>query len=187
MKLSKTRPTPKLHLATYDGANRGPLKQVYVKRIPATSKDAPDTMRCVASNGRILAVVEVEAHEDDCDGYVSAEAWAAACKAKPVTHLAHELIANGSANVQSQGAITEYARPDAAEQYAHYESVLVEKGRVRLVFNPSLLADLVAALGTSKEAEWVALEIDVDNPKSAPIRVETVGGYGALMPITLDD
>lgn len=196
MKLTEGRPVPKLHKACKTGSRYRGMAHVKVTRVPAPKAEKPDDqqpdmMRCIATDGRVLAVVEVEAHADDADGYVSADAWEAACKAKQTRWSPefHALIANGACKVASKGAVTEYARPDAGEEFPKYESVLIEKGakgRIRIVFNPRLLINLCDALGMPSEAESVALEIDPKNLRSAPIRVETTGGYGALMPITID-
>lgn len=165
-----------------------------------------DVMRLVATNGRIVAVVEREAHEDDVSGLIPAAAWKAACKAKPAgtpgrtrSHRRgdpehHAIVANGSVRVLDGSTVTEFPRPKAGEFPPSWQQVIPKAGQgtVRVSLNPRLLLELAEACGMGRGSECVTLEIqpDIKSKKNAlicaAIRVETAGGYGAIMPITID-
>lgn len=192
------RPIPFLHKVAAREHGRYAMHQIHATRVPGAD-GSPDMMRCVATDGRVLAVVDVEAHPDDADGFIPLKAWEAACKVKfpkradPTEY--HALVANGSCKVQSMGETRDFPREfqGDATDFPRWQAVMVEKGRgkVRVAFNPAYLLALAEAIGMPVGVQAVTLEIQTKPDGTAlvgaPIRVETRGGVGILMPVTIED
>ena len=148
--------------------------------------------RLIATNGRALAVLPVELHEEDRPGTVPGEALGlqpvevSDCDecfeecATPIPPMPGEII------VGQQGCkrLVEYAAPDG--KFPEWRPVLPAtdaKYESEFVISPTLLLQLARALGSES-----MVRLRVQRDKKAPVRVEVPGdeAVGALM-LMIDD
>jgi hypothetical protein len=136
---------------------------------------------CVATDGRMLAVVKVGTNEGDAVGLIPFAAWAEARKGRET------LTAAGSIKVPNKkGAVSEFQRPEG--EFPRYKSIVVEnEGGVTVAFNAEYLWRLAQAIGTDSDGLYVVtLKLAKDNPANAPLRIEsTNGNFGLLMSVTV--
>lgn len=188
MKLHMNSAVPQLHKAASKDGSRYAMTFIDVELVE------PGKVRAVATDGRVLAVAELEADAADVTGLIPAEVWQAACKAKPekkgTERDFHAIVANGSIKVTNKGAVTETNRTESGAQFPRWQSVLPDmNGRQSVRLNPRLLLAACEAMGMLDDAEGVTLSFEVNGGKlnwRAPVRLDTCEGrYGAIMPINL--
>ena len=130
--------------------NRTALQNVYLDREESQAK-------LIATDGRILAIVPVEAKEGE-SGFISPEALKAARKLKGDVEVAcngHLALLDGM----------QFPKPDVSGVFPQWRKVLpqAQGETLRIGLNPSLLLRLSEAIG----AETVELTIDLSNPDGA--------------------
>lgn len=126
-------------------------------------------LRCAATNGRILARVDLAAAAEDVEGWIPTEAWQAGLKAAS-KDAAPSLSANGTIAVRNKAntATTHFDRPEGGE-FPRYEELIPEGYRdaackrfVRFALNPAYLLEVAQAIGQSEGAPGVTLHLQVE-------------------------
>lgn len=167
----------KLHLAAGTDISRARLHHVHFDKLLG---------HCAATDGKIVAVVRVEAAESDEPGLIDVGAIKAACAVRgrdPKVILER----NGETVVYDphRSSRMTFPHPEPV-QYPDYSQVIPEAGAgaVKLGLDVAILGRLAAALGTTQlQLEFTP---EANGTVKAAIRVEGIDvqhGFGAIMPI----
>lgn len=177
MRLDKKAKIEKACAGSKDGRTRPVLQHPYLSKVG-------DDWRLIATDSYKLAMVPVEGHPDDVEGFVSLDAIKAARKTSY-----GEIVCNGECRVSGDGA--SYPRPTPGEPPRLDKIIgdLVERdssGSITIGLNAKLLHELAQAIGT----EVVAITIDTEVTRK-PLRVTAPAGdpaeaVGILMPVDLE-
>jgi hypothetical protein len=141
----------------------GRLSQIDMRHV--TTETGPK-MRCAATDGRILAVVDLSYEFGvDMPGRVSQEAWATAAKLKPNKKgcMGPELRANGTVEIVGKdGEAIKFERPSADGDFPRYEAVIPEirPGAIKFGINSLLFASVCDAIGANKDDPTVIVTVN---------------------------
>ncbi len=164
--------TPKLHEVAGDETPRFAMHHINAERI---TTPYGDKMRCAATDGRVLAIVDFDADPEDVTGLIGADAWKAASAIKPDKRgrWGPQLVANGNVVVMGKpGVVTNFDRPSIDEgEFPRYQALVPAYaplgGRAKecdeytgaVAFNPHFLAALVAAIGCNPESPSIKMTL----------------------------
>lgn len=178
-----------LHKAAALEAGRYSMNQIDMRQV--TTDDGPK-MRCAATDGRVLAVVDLSYDfGEDMPGRVSTEAWQTAAKLKPNKKGCQGPVmkANGKVVLAGKdGETIEFERPaDDPDSFPKYESVIpiVKPGAIRIGVNPLLLMAAAEAIGLCKEEPAIVLTVN-DPDEESPRLVELVQRRASTLQEALD-
>lgn len=139
----------------------------------------------VATNGKIMAVVPVDASEDDTAGHIPIEAITAARK---INWGDCPIKLNENARLEHLGKVQEWPRAD--KRYPNWKNAVPNKDRkeVRLTLDAALLLRLAKALGKDDRGSAV-ITLRIASDASGGIDARSVivveglyEAYGLMMP-----
>ena len=139
----------------------------------------------------MLAINGVACHETGCP-----EAWRGQIRQCKECGLAFRATARPILQLNGVAvAIDEYAKtrqefPKVEGEFPRFEQVLPDANSTDTVlcFNPEYLYRLAQAIGAVNKGHegWIRVRVPKRYDRTAPLRVESEHGYGAIMPITID-
>lgn len=169
------------------------IEKKYQLQKAVSTDDIRPTMSCVllknnkaiATNGHILVEVPVEGYDSGWETLIDMKEW------KFIQNNCKELkfeIENGS--IKGEEYILLY-RNQITEKYPNYESAKPKADNsveYEIAFNPTLLNDLIKAMGLKKD-ESIRLKFYGKNKPIVikPNRYNNNVEYGLLMPVRISD
>jgi hypothetical protein len=141
----------------------------------------------VCTNGHIVAALEVECEPDDTAGPIPRTALELAQKNPCEWNGLVQMPVNGDCIAVRAPGSPRFPRESDGE-FPRWKAVvpLKDETLVRISLNPRLLLDLAKAIGGMND-EMQRVTLQIPSERGQPIRVEAKHGYGAIMPITIDD
>lgn len=133
----------------------------------------------VATNGRILAKLDIPGSAPVKGGMISPQLWKAARAMTKKGPLELDFVKGTIATLP-------YPTDQARGSYPNWPAVVpaIEKPAYRLCFDPALLIDLAESLGRHDQAKGVTLDLDASC--DTPIVVTIAGNSGVIMPMNKD-
>jgi len=167
-------------------------KNVQIEKASSTDASRPSLLpvvlhdgRLIAIDGRILAVVPVEADAEDVPGPISRKSISAARKLAGRGDDVHMLLGPDSVNLTDGST---HPRPPRMEGLHTTDTVdrlcAIPKGAREVQINVALLDTLVSALGANPRLPIVTLWISPNEADPIVVKVrDNPGAIGVIMPV----
>ena len=168
----------KIELACSDNATRLPLMNPYL-----------DGSQLIATDGRKMAVLNIEREGTDKNGYIPGELIKQNRATVRKGNSGSIEAKNGSATTNTKtGLVTQERNPDH-NRFPNYNQVLPDNciPVARITLDPRKLWELAQALGATEKGDSIDLVIQEKGSESfQPVIMVSDHGFGLLMPIRPD-